>query len=128
MEHCYTCFKPPSEEVVVCDGWSEEDIRAQCDSPTPLPSLGVPSPGRLPIPSAAMTGSSCVRVGPGHGGWAITVSKPLFKGGAWLFPVCTFVLCSSTWLLVGLPLALASLAVLLSLTWSLSPNSLPLSQ
>ena len=41
MEHCYKCFVPPEEEVIVCDGWSEEAVRAQCYSPTPLYS---PSP------------------------------------------------------------------------------------
>jgi hypothetical protein len=41
MEQCYKCFFPPDHEVIVCDGWSELQIRAQCDSPFPLalPSL-----------------------------------------------------------------------------------------
>jgi|EP00670_Eutreptiella_braarudii_P005567 hypothetical protein len=41
MEHCYKCYEGPGHEVIVCDGWSEPDIRAQCESPTPIAS---PSP------------------------------------------------------------------------------------
>jgi len=41
MEHCYKCFQPPDKEVIHCDGWSEQDIRDQCESAVPLPS---PSP------------------------------------------------------------------------------------
>ena len=45
MEHCYHCYNPNTTtgEVVVCEGWSEEDIRAQCESPEPL-SAPSPSP------------------------------------------------------------------------------------
>eukprot|EP00670_Eutreptiella_braarudii_P013470 CAMPEP_0174330022 /NCGR_PEP_ID=MMETSP0810-20121108/16344_1 /TAXON_ID=73025 ORGANISM="Eutreptiella gymnastica-like, Strain CCMP1594" /NCGR_SAMPLE_ID=MMETSP0810 /ASSEMBLY_ACC=CAM_ASM_000659 /LENGTH=257 /DNA_ID=CAMNT_0015444939 /DNA_START=28 /DNA_END=802 /DNA_ORIENTATION=+ len=41
MEHCYKCFDGSTQEVVVCPGWSKEDIWEQCYSPVPLPS---PSP------------------------------------------------------------------------------------
>ena len=41
MEHCYKCFYPPDREVIHCDGWSEDDIMAQCVSATPVAS---PSP------------------------------------------------------------------------------------
>ena len=40
MEHCYRCYHN-AFEVVVCDGWSEDQVRAQCNSPVPLFS---PSP------------------------------------------------------------------------------------
>ena len=40
MEHCYTCFSPEVGEYVICDGWEEREIRAQCASSTPLPSPG----------------------------------------------------------------------------------------
>ena len=38
MEHCFKCFTPDTEwqEMVVCDGWSEVEVRAQCASPVPL--------------------------------------------------------------------------------------------
>ena len=38
MEHCFRCFNPdtPSGEMVVCDGWSEDNVRAQCHSAVPL--------------------------------------------------------------------------------------------
>jgi len=38
MEHCYRCFHPDSGEMVICDGWSEEDLRAQCNNPVPIVS------------------------------------------------------------------------------------------
>ena len=41
MEHCFTCFMPPDREVITCEGWSTEDIIAQCESPVPIES---PSP------------------------------------------------------------------------------------
>ena len=41
MEHCYKCFEAPDREVIMCDRWSEPDIRAQCESASPLFS---PSP------------------------------------------------------------------------------------
>eukprot|EP00670_Eutreptiella_braarudii_P004390 CAMPEP_0174294924 /NCGR_PEP_ID=MMETSP0809-20121228/43030_1 /TAXON_ID=73025 ORGANISM="Eutreptiella gymnastica-like, Strain CCMP1594" /NCGR_SAMPLE_ID=MMETSP0809 /ASSEMBLY_ACC=CAM_ASM_000658 /LENGTH=566 /DNA_ID=CAMNT_0015396729 /DNA_START=39 /DNA_END=1739 /DNA_ORIENTATION=+ len=41
MEHCYKCVHDIDHEVVICDGWTEEDIRAQCESPVPIAS---PSP------------------------------------------------------------------------------------
>ena len=36
MGHCFRCYHTAGE-VVVCDGWSEEEVRAQCASPVPLP-------------------------------------------------------------------------------------------
>eukprot|EP00670_Eutreptiella_braarudii_P006829 CAMPEP_0174284150 /NCGR_PEP_ID=MMETSP0809-20121228/4885_1 /TAXON_ID=73025 ORGANISM="Eutreptiella gymnastica-like, Strain CCMP1594" /NCGR_SAMPLE_ID=MMETSP0809 /ASSEMBLY_ACC=CAM_ASM_000658 /LENGTH=325 /DNA_ID=CAMNT_0015379501 /DNA_START=27 /DNA_END=1004 /DNA_ORIENTATION=- len=39
MEHCYSCYHETHGEVIICDGWSEDDVKAQCDSPVPLPSL-----------------------------------------------------------------------------------------
>ena len=41
MEHCFRCYNPDTStgEMVVCDGWSERDVRAQCDSPLPLSSF-----------------------------------------------------------------------------------------
>ena len=41
MEHCYKCFQPPDTEIIHCDGWTEQEIRDQCESAVPLPS---PSP------------------------------------------------------------------------------------
>jgi|UniRef100_A0A7S4LBR0 hypothetical protein len=44
MEHCYRCVEMvdgDQMEIVVCDGWSEAEIRAQCESPVPIAS---PSP------------------------------------------------------------------------------------
>jgi hypothetical protein len=42
MEHCYKCFVPRGEsEVIICDGWSQEDVYEQCTTSYPLPS---PSP------------------------------------------------------------------------------------
>uniref|UniRef100_A0A7S4LA13 Chitin-binding type-2 domain-containing protein n=1 Tax=Eutreptiella gymnastica TaxID=73025 RepID=A0A7S4LA13_9EUGL len=41
MEHCYRCYQSPDIEVIHCDGWSEQEIRDQCESSVPLPS---PSP------------------------------------------------------------------------------------
>ena len=36
MEHCYKCYLPEeSQEAIICDGWSEEYIRAQCARPIP---------------------------------------------------------------------------------------------
>jgi len=49
MEYCYKCFRPPSEEVLVCDGWSEEEVRAQCSSPLPLRSPLLPGLPVLPV-------------------------------------------------------------------------------
>jgi len=38
MEHCYKCYDFTYGEVILCDGWSSEDIWAQCYSPDVLPS------------------------------------------------------------------------------------------
>ena len=39
MEHCYKCFDVSSGEVILCPGWTEEDIWEQCYSPVPLPPM-----------------------------------------------------------------------------------------
>ena len=36
MEHCYTCFVDTDQEVVVCDGWSLQQISEYCDSGVPV--------------------------------------------------------------------------------------------
>ena len=36
MEHCYSCFAESGIEEIHCEGWTDDDIRRQCESPTPL--------------------------------------------------------------------------------------------
>ena len=42
LEDCYKCFTPLATEVIICHGWTEDEIRAQCESPTRLRSSALP--------------------------------------------------------------------------------------
>ena len=30
MEHCYECYRKAAESVIICDGWSEDDVSFYC--------------------------------------------------------------------------------------------------